>query len=66
VLHGHVGLEAVTRGVVPVVLARLEEDAVVRPDPLNGPALTVAAPDTLASRRSWPMRVRVPGGTRRE
>src|SRR5215213_3730162 len=46
-LHGDVDHEAVRRGAVPVVLARLEEDAVAGPDELDLPAFPLAEADAL-------------------
>src|SRR3954470_4315023 len=46
-LHGDVDHEAVGRRAVPVVLARLEEDAIAGPDLLDRPTLALAEADAL-------------------
>jgi hypothetical protein len=45
--HGDVRHEAIRRGTVPVMLARLEEDAVAGADDLDGTAAALAEPDAL-------------------
>src|SRR4051794_16680481 len=61
-LHGNVEHEAVRRGAVPVVLARLEEDTVARADLFDRAALALAAADAFGDEDRLAVRVRVPGG----
>src|SRR3954447_2660349 len=63
-LHGDVHHEAVGRGAVPVVLARLEEDAVAGADDLHLTALALAEADTLGHEDRLAVRMGVPGGPR--
>src|SRR5436190_14861146 len=51
-------------GTVPVVLARLEEDAIAGPDQLDRAALALAEPDALGDPDRLAVRMRVPGGAR--
>src|SRR5690348_14074141 len=52
------------RRAVPVLLARLEEDAVSRPDHLDRAAATLAVADALGDPDRLAVRMRVPGGAR--
>src|SRR5829696_1335389 len=61
-LHGDVDHEAVRRGAVPVVLARLEEDAIAGPDDLDLPALALAEADAFDDEDRLSVRVGVPRG----
>src|SRR4051812_24370286 len=61
-LHGEVSHEAVRGGAVPVVLARLEENAVAGADLLDRPGLALAQADALGDEDRLPVRVGVPGG----
>src|SRR5215218_5571783 len=61
-LHGDVDHEAVRRGAVPVVLARLEEDAVAGADDLDRAALALAQADALRHPERLAEGVGVPGG----
>ena len=45
---------------MPVVLMRLEEDAVAGPDHLDGPALALAQADAFGDEDRLAVRVRVP------
>src|SRR3954451_24134153 len=63
-LHGEVGHEAVRRRAVPVVLARLEEDAVAGPDLLDRTVFALAEADALGDEDRLAVRVGVPGGAR--
>ena len=51
-------------GAVPVLLARLEEDAVAGPDQLDRAAAALAEADALGDPDRLAVRVRVPGGAR--
>src|SRR3954454_11231469 len=59
-LHGDVDHEAVRGGAVPVVLARLEEDAVAGADLLDRAALALTQADPLGDEDRLAVRVRVP------
>src|SRR4051794_10355957 len=61
-LHGDVDHEAIRGGAVPVVLSRLEEDAVAGADDLDGAALALAEPDALGDEDRLAVRMGVPGG----
>src|SRR3954451_8474631 len=63
-----VGHEPRRRRAVPVLLARLEEDAVTWTDHLDGAAAPLRQPDPFSHPDGLPVRVRVPGraGSRRE
>ena len=63
-LHRDVGHESGGCGAVPVVLARLEEDAVSGADDLDRTALALAETDALGDPDRLPVRVRVPGSAR--
>src|SRR5205085_6070608 len=63
-LHGGVGHEPLRRGAVPVILARLEEDAIARADHLDLAATALAEADALGDPDRLAVRVRVPGGSR--
>src|SRR3954465_14186091 len=63
-LHGDVHHEPVGRRAVPVVLARLENDAVAGPDLGDGAALALAAPDALGDENRLAVRMGVPCGAR--
>src|SRR4051794_38222585 len=63
-LHGDVGHEAVRGRAVPVVLARLEEDAVAGADDLDAVTLALAEADAFGDEYGLPVRVGVPGGAR--
>src|SRR5262245_40413955 len=57
-----VGHEPRRRGAVPVLLARLEEHAVARPDDLDRAAAPPAEADALEHEDRLAVRVRVPRG----
>jgi hypothetical protein len=61
-LDRDVGHEPRWGGAVPVVLARLDEDAVAGADHLDRAAFPLAEADALADPDRLPMRVRVPRG----
>src|SRR5215218_8756921 len=61
-LHGDVDHEAIRCGAVPVVLARLEVDAVAGADDLDRAALALTEPDALRDEDRLAVRVRVPCG----
>jgi hypothetical protein len=61
-LHGDVEHEAVGRGAMPVVLARLEEDAIAGADDLDRSALALAQADALGDEDRLAMGMEVPGG----
>src|SRR4051812_23780422 len=61
-LHRDVDHEAGGRRAVPVVLARLEEDAVAGPDLLDRPTVALAEADALGDEDGLAVRVGVPGG----
>ena len=61
-LHGDVGHEAVGSGAMPVVLARLEEDAVAGADRLDRSALALTLADALGDEDRLAVGVGVPGG----
>src|SRR3954452_1955139 len=63
-LHGDVRHEPVPGGAVPVILARLEEDAVAGADLFDRAALALAAADALGDEDRLAVRVGVPGGAR--
>src|SRR5918997_5155383 len=63
-LHRYVGHEAVRGGPVPVVLARLEEDALARADNLGISAATLAEAHALGDVDGLPEWVSVPRGPR--
>src|SRR5919204_4527815 len=63
-LEREVRHEAGRRGAVPVVLARLEEDAVARADDLDRAAAPLAQADALGDVDGLAVRVRVPGRPR--
>src|SRR4051812_6564995 len=63
-LHGEVNHEAVRRRAVPVVLARLEEDAVAGADVFDRAAFALAQADALGDEDRLAVRVGVPGGAR--
>ena len=59
-------MNRVGRGAVPVLLARLEEHAVARPDHLHRPAAPLARPTPSSTKIVWPFgcvchAVRAPG-----
>src|SRR5947209_665617 len=56
--------EAVWRGAVPVLFARLEEDPVTRLEDLDGAAAPLSAADPLEDVDRLPVRVGMPGGAR--
>src|SRR5205807_5821640 len=60
-LHRQMGHEAVGRGAVPVVLARLEVDAVAGADDLDRTVAPLAAPDAFGDVDGLTKGVRVPG-----
>src|SRR5712691_1823878 len=59
--HCEVGHEAGRGRAVPVILARLEEDAVAGPDHLDRPAAALCEADALRDVDRLAVRVRVPG-----
>src|SRR5829696_10505518 len=61
-LHGDVDHEAVRRGAVPVVLARLEEHAVAGADLLDRPAVALAEPEAFGDEDRLAVWMGVPGG----
>src|SRR5437763_795338 len=63
-LQGEVGHEARRRGAVPMVLARLEEDAVAGPDHLDRPTAPLRQPNALGDPDRLAVRVGVPRGAR--
>src|SRR5436190_17057148 len=62
--HREVGHEPVRRSAVPVLLARLEEDAVAGTDHLDRSAAALTEADAFGDVDRLPVRVRVPGGPR--
>src|SRR3954447_13535482 len=63
-LHRDVRHEAVGRGAVPVVLARLEEDPVAGPDDLDWASLALAEADALGDEDRLSVGMCVPRGPR--
>src|SRR2546429_4031160 len=63
-LHGDVDHEAVRRGAVPVVLARLEEHAIAGTDLFDRAILTLAEADAFGDEDRLAVGVGVPGGAR--
>src|SRR4051812_45276847 len=61
-LHRNVDHEPIRRGTMPVLLVRLEVDAVAGVDDLDRPAPALAAADALRDPDGLTERVRVPGG----
>ena len=62
--HRKMGHEAVRSRAVPVLLARLEEDAVAGADHLDRPAAALRKADALYDVDRLAVRVRVPRGAR--
>src|SRR5436305_8610740 len=63
-LHRDVGREAVGRRAVPVVLLRIEEDAVARADDLDLTALALAEADALGDEDRLAVRMGMPSRPR--
>src|SRR4051794_19409657 len=62
-LNGDVGHEAIGRSAMPVLLVRLEEDSVPRPDHVDLTTSPLAEPDALGHVDRLPEGMRVPGGS---